>query len=525
MMLSLFSLILIAAVVIGLGMGGLALLSLVINALTGRGKVNPTEKVGAWSGLKSALGISAALVAITLVVGAMLILQFRRLIRTPADYEQANEIQSTLNDAETTRQSILGDSKEASGPEKPRIKVDSEAADRSTVPVDVDSSDTPTSQSNLAHDEPSSVIAIADSPSTDAADTAVAEHRKVQLEEMIAGIGEFLRSQLEKVGDKSTATAFGQAAKSDNGDVVIFQPSDEMVQQMLGAGGQDLLKSFNSELPGRIRQTYALIPLTTPVGSAVPMEPMIAARGLEMIANSIVRLVENADSASSNATPESVAMTAEADGTLTVAPEIRQEPEWITKPDGRRIVAKSKPVMFGDDGDILMTTAINVALAKHIETVTASMNPAWQSPRVVHMQLSPSMASKYIVDEYERPETLETEVEGVEPFQIRYALLEFPEAIDQIAVRQFRHAVQKDRIIGLGIVVGLMWLSVCSAGFGVRQWQKGTNLRRIAATPVFAVITIPTLLLTVVMVFALAKGDMPQGPWNDTPVTIDLANM
>jgi hypothetical protein len=141
------------------------------------------------------------------------------------------------------------------------------------------------------------------------------------------------------------------------------------------------------------------------------------------------------------------------------------------------------------------------------------------------MELPPSMASKYIVDRYERSETLETEAEGTKSFQVLYALVEFPEAIDQIAVRQIRHSIQKDRILGLGIVVGLMWLSIFSAGFGIRQWQKGTKLRKIAATPVFAVITIPALLLTVAMVCALVQGDVPRGPWSETPVTIDLANL
>ncbi|HQX52253.1 MAG TPA: hypothetical protein PLY87_14100 [Planctomycetaceae bacterium] len=42
--------------------------------------------------------------------------------------------------------------------------------------------------------------------------------------------------------------------------------------------------------------------------------------------------------------------------------------------------------------------------------------------------------------------------------------------------------------------MGCVWLSIFSAGFGIRQWRKGTKLRRLAAAPVFAVITIPTLL-------------------------------
>jgi hypothetical protein len=132
-----------------------------------------------------------------------------------------------------------------------------------------------------------------------------------------------------------------------------------------------LLKSFNSELPGRIRQTYALIPLTPPVGSTVPMKPMIATSGLEMLANTIVSFVEHADAASSSFTSESAALPAESDGVLTVAPEIRPEPEWVTQTDGRRIVARSKPVMSGDDAEILMTAAINEALTKHVESVKA----------------------------------------------------------------------------------------------------------------------------------------------------------
>ncbi len=505
MILSFVSLILIAAFVIGLGTGGLALLSLVINALTGRGKSNPPEKIGAWSGLPAALIVSAGLAGILIMVTGIYSARSQNLPMAravPRDEQQS----STSIRLDKLGNNIVALRKD---PQPARPAIDVEPA----IAFGLEASE----------GVPDNVKDISVESTND---TAIVDARKVQLEEMVAGIGEFLRSQFEKVGDKSTATAFGQAAKSDNGDVVIFQPSDEMVQQMLGVGGQDLLKLFNLELPGRIRQTYALIPLTPPVGSTVPMKPMIATRGLEMIANSIVALVDHTDSATLNATPESVALTAEADGTLTVAPAIRPEPEWITQTDGRRIVARSKPVMSGDNAESLMTAAINDALARHIETVTASMDPPWkdQSKRV-HMELPQSMAANYIVDRYERPETLETEVEGTKSFQVLYALVEFPDAIDQIAVRQIRYAIQKDRIIGLGIVVGLTWLSICSAGFGVRQWQKGTKLLKIAATPVFAVITIPTLMLAVAMVVALAKGDVPLGPWNENTVTIDLANM
>ena len=153
------------------------------------------------------------------------------------------------------------------------------------------------------------------------------------------------------------------------------------------------------------------------------------------------------------------------------------------------------------------------------------MNTALQvQAKSVSMELSHATAKKYFVDTYERLETMNTATEGPKPFRILYALLEFPEAVDQMAVRQIRQSVQQDRIMGLGVVVGLTWLSVCSAGFGIRQWRKGTVLRRVTAAPVFAVISIPTLLVAVGLVFALAKGEVPRGPWSSQQVTVDLVH-
>ena len=520
MMVSFFSLILIAAIVIGIGIGALALLSLVINALSGRSNTNPGEKVGAWSGFKSALGISTGLVAIFLVAGTFFLVRVRPSSHSAIANEQTYLSPANQADGNTAIQSALASYSEASGSAKPAIEVAVEVKDRSKVSISVDTSDKATNQREIPQDT-SSPDAAVDTASKDAA-----ERRKVQLEEMFTEIGEFLRSQLGKVGETSVATPFGQAAKSDNGDVVIYQPSDEALQTILGAGGQDLLRSLNSELPGRIRQTYALIPLTPPIGTTVPMKPMIAKRGLEIIANSIFTLVEHADAANAAAKPEPTPLTAEADGTLSVAPETRPEPEWMSKIEGRRVIAKSKPVLPGDDPKVKLAEAINEALAKHVEAVAASMNPTMLGQaKHIHMELPQAIASKYIVDEYERPESMESEVGGKTSFQVLYALVEFPDTIDQIAVQQIRKSVQRDRIIGLAVTVGLLWFSVCSAGFGIRQWQKGTKLRRIAATPVFAMITISTLLLTIAMVFSLAHGEVPRGPWNETPVTIDLANM
>lgn len=506
---SYFGVIFVGLIVISIGLGALKLLSLLLNTMTGRGKSQPHARAGAWSGITTALVVTATMFLGLLALALLGIFWVRS--STQVVTSNSTHHATSLEHAEMERAQQLADSVEIEQAEKVE-QILAEAADEKEVEAASDARQTGT-------------VAKTDRTAEQA---AFIEARKAELQQLVSKIGQYVSSNLEKVGDKEGATFFGKAAKSDNGDVVVFQPSDEMVQQILGAGGRDLLKSFNSELPGRIRQTYALIPLTPPVGSTVSVRPLLAAGGLESIANSIVSFVESAESPAvlSAADARLSAQPAEADGQLTSQPEIRSTPAWMSETDGRRIVVETKPILEGDDTEVPLTVAINEALAKHVRKITATMNPILhEQAKFVRMELPQATAKKFILDDFARRETIETETEGPKKFQIRYALLEFPEAVDQIAVRQIRQSIQQDRIMGLGVVVGLVWLSVCSAGFGIRQWRKGTRLRRIAAAPLFAVITLPTLLLAIGMVLALTRGDVPHRPWNTKPVTIDLQNV
>jgi hypothetical protein len=355
---------------------------------------------------------------------------------------------------------------------------------------------------------------------------AFVESRKAEMQQLVVQIGRFVRASLGLVSTNDGANAFGQAAESANGDVVVFQPSDEMVKQILGATGQDLLRSFNSELPGRIRQTYALIPLSPPMRSTVPVNPLLAAGGLEKIANSIGMLVERSESSEVPAEPASSASVDAASIQLAEQPESRPMPEWVKGTDGRRIVTHTKPILPGDDADALLLTAVNEALTRHVESVTASISAdLHRESHFVRMELQQATARKFIVDTYERLETVETPTAGAQPFRVLYALLEFPEAVDQVAVRHIRNSIQQNRILGLGVVVGFVWLSVCSAGFGINQWRKGRRLRRFTALPVFVVIAIPAFLIALGAVIALSTGETVGRPWNAQPVTIHLETL
>ena len=495
-------------IVIAVGLGALKLMSLLLNALLGRKKSQPPAKVGAWSGVLTALVVTATMFAVLMAVSM-------------AMYTKTQSVRHTITlnsqiQAEQELDEIARAHELARAVEEDLVRKGTEVLEEVPTETKVEAAADPSENTTDTNADPATEQA------------AFIEASKAELRQLVSKIGQYVSSNLEQVSDKERTTVFGQAAKSDNGNVVVIQPSDEMVQQILGASGQDLLKSFNSRLPGRIRQTYALIPLTPPVGSTVPVNPLLAAGGLETIANSIVAFVESAESAAELAGTDvaTTVLPAEATGELTVQPEIPARPKWMDEKDGRRIVVETKPILDGDDTEAPLTVAINEALAKHVQNVTATMNSTLhEQAKFVCIELPQATARKYIVDTYQRHETLETETEGPQQFQIHYALLEFPEAVDQLAVRQIRQSIQQDRILGLGVVVGFAWLSVCSAGFGIRQWRKGTRLRRIAATPVFAVITLPTLLVAVGMVFALSTGNVPHRPWDFQPVSIDLQNM
>ena len=507
---SFFGVIFVGLIVIAVGLGALKLMSLLLNALLGRRKPQMPAKVGAWSGVVTALVATATMFAVLMAVAMMFYAKTRSVRHTITKNSQAHTELPERDEMARAREL-------ANAVEEDLARTGTEVMPE--VPDEI------RAESTTDHPSENTTDTKVD-PTAEQA--AFIEASKAELRQLVSKIGQYVSSNLEKVGDKEGTTVFGQAAKSDNGDVVVIQPSDEMVRQILGAAGQDLLKSFNSRLPGRIRQTYALIPLTPPVGSTVPMNPLLAAGGLETIANSIVAFVESAEAAAALAGTDVAThvLPAEAGGELTVQPEIPARPKWMDEKDGRRIVVETKPILAGDDAEAPLTVAINEALARHVQNVTATMNPTLhEQAKFVCLKLPQATARKYVIDTYKRHETLETETEGPQQFQIHYALLEFPEAVDQLAVRQIRQSIQQDRILGLGVVVGFAWLSVCSAGFGIRQWRKGTRLRRIAATPVFAVITLPTLLVAVGMVFALSTGNVPHPPWDSQPVLIDFQNM
>ena len=529
----------IAAVVLVVGLLGLKLIAVVFNGIFGNRRPDHMAQQDSSFGTFAGLLAGAAILVVVIGVGFLGYANTRMVVRNQSSLAEkqrtdaAASLREAMHDLSSAREDIQQAVQDAAGAVTVKLE-DATAADEThgTDVTDViqaataSEPDTSVSGSQISiassTDEQTAIDKVA--PSTTVAEQPAVDPemmaRSEQLAQLATTIGQLVRSRLDQNGEKKLVDPAGQAAKAARSDVVVFQLSEDVVQQLLGESGRQLLQSFNSELPDRIRQTYALIPLTPPVGSAVsPVKPLLAAGGLESLANSLVSLVDIAEPRTES----------QPDGALPVvlatAPETRPMPDWVKKPDGRRIVAETEPFVTGEDATRPLTGAINRALADHLESVTKSIEPALRGQsRFVKLELSETAAQQCVVETFERFEVLDTAAEGPKSMTKLYALLEFPEAVDYAAIQELRRSVQRDRIAGLGFILGCAWLSIASAGFGIRLWRKGTRLRRWSSVPVFVAISVPLLAVAVGTVVALSRGEAGRPPWNQDQeaVRIDL---
>jgi hypothetical protein len=364
--------------------------------------------------------------------------------------------------------------------------------------------------------------------------TATDEEMQKKRAEVTARIGQWIRSM---VSDSSSAEngsdAAAQAVQSENGDVVVLQLSDEMVGQLLGEKGQEILRSFNSELPGRIRQTYALVPLSAPVDAAVaPMKPLLAAGGLRDIANSLVRMLDQADEhaksknqlATNSASTESgtaiigtdtaAASTETQNGELAVEPALKPMPAWIKNPEGRRLVAQTAIILPGDDSEELLLDAVNEALGQHLQNITESSDPEIRrQAAIATLKLDSETSKKCIVETWERTEIIDSEVAGPTEARRIYALVEFPESIDTVAFEKLRRSLQIHRVAAVSGSMVLAWLAVCSFGCSVRLGRKGSRLRRLLAAPFFGLLALPLLLGGITLLLVTVSGNPSSPPF------------
>jgi hypothetical protein len=345
-------------------------------------------------------------------------------------------------------------------------------------------------------------------------DPETPEERQKRLADLATHIGPWIRSLVERdsvtePSAKSVAVdSAARAAESADKKIVVFQ------------------------LSGPMRQTYALIPLTPAMDAAIsPMKPLLANGGLEAIANSLASLldpsnnVQNPDAAppvEAELQPSAASPDSDSPVALTEEPQVKTMPDWIDNPDGGRIVVKTAALLPGDDDEQPLSDAINQALSDHVVAYTESLDPALHTvAKTVKLKLDPETALRCRVDRHERVEVMETSA-GPKPIRVIYALVEFPESVDKAALTQIRQTLQQDRVFALGATVLLAWLTIVSATCGLRLFSKGSILRRSLSMPIFALLTIPFLLFSTILVIKLARNEIPRPDWSPALDSISI---
>lgn len=349
-----------------------------------------------------------------------------------------------------------------------------------------------------------------------------------------AEVGELIRSLLSHAGapvepavpDPTKAGVEG--AESEDGGVMVFTLTPEDASQMFGP---EMLSQLKSGLPKEVQAAFALVPLTSPVDSAVtPVKPFLAAGSLQSLADKLVTLLDPI-------TGKSMPKSASANGATTSSPSVEVsvatpskmatiEPGWVRKPDGGRITVESKPVFEGGDPKKALADAVNEAYKQHAMEHFESLAPAVRNQlNRVQLKLDDQTARLCIVEEYVRNEQGVFGSEGEKPFQIAYALVQFPETVDIATDKQLQLSMQNDRLLALGLAIGFAWLGVVAACFGIRTWTRRTGFRRLYTFPLFG-FSIALLGATVAIVGAATIGDGPHVSSSDSkPIVISVPSV
>jgi hypothetical protein len=424
---------------------------------------------------------------------------------------------------------------------------DAAASDSTTEPAAVEAVSTTGSPAEASEETPATENTATENTVEDKATTAevipeaeTPEQRQARLTELASHISPWIRSLLKETQpeDAAVPTDVAEAVESSDKQIVVFQ------------------------LAGPIRQKYALIPLTPAFDAAMsPVTPFLANGSLESIAESLAKFLKQPaetptevsaaapeavdttlpqPAASTNAsTPAAVAM-AESTGVGSVnadlspgeqLPEALVEditPEWVDHPQPHQFVVRSN-ALFPEESTVApLNKAINEVLPEHLKLDEDSLAPALRAQaRLVKLELDEKTTQACVVETFELLQAVGKEGSDKQNMRLVYALVEIPESVKKAAVQTVQMSLQRDRVTGLAVIVGLAWLAICAASVVVRLWGRGGFFRKMIAIPILCLICIPLLLLAIGTGAATAGipgSQMPRYPWADSskPIRIQL---
>ena len=431
------------------------------------------------------------------------------------------------------------DSKTESGPEEtPATTVLPAAVTEASPPTD-NTAEQKTAADNSATTTSEVIDAGTLPPANPAAETP--EQRQARLTELASHISPWIRSLLDDAQQKDPAVGgdVAEAVESSDKQIVVFQ------------------------LAGPIRQKYALIPLTPAFDAAMsPVTPFLANGSLESIAESLATFLKqpsdtsaevsvaapgNVDTtlptqiAPANTSPPAAVALAETTGVgpdnteLTPGEELPEAivgditPDWVDHPQPHQFVVRSN-ALFPEESTVTpLNKAINEVLPEHLKLDEDSLAPALRAQaRLVKLEIDEKTSQACVIKTFELLQAVGNEGSDKQNMRLVYALVEIPDSVKRAAVQTVRMSLQRDRVTGLAVIVGLAWLAICSASLVVRLWGRGGFVRKMLAIPILCLICIPLLLLAIGTGAATAGipgSQMPRYPWADSskPIRIQVS--
>lgn len=344
--------------------------------------------------------------------------------------------------------------------------------------------------------------------------------------------------------------------------IVTLDLSAKAMAALTAEDHSKLLKAWNLNVPGRLRLVYELIPLTAP-GAPLPptARSIMTVDNLKQIAAAVFTTIRQPDTSSATAllpeipaAPEKLApalaekndasrnlsavestATPESDASVQRPAEVtveqpepvltrRIQPTWIKQPDPGRVVVETTFAPTTDDTMLTLSEAVSNAFQEHLIQQTAtSLKPATEWSRLIDLNLSEKAVQTCIVETYEREEVIETR-EGQQPMKKTYALIEFPEAIDNAALLTIRQSVQRHRMGMIATALGLLWLAMLTTGLIIRFATGGSRRRRAIAVVAILLMPLPLIGATTGIVVRGTTSDVFEFPWQSLhqPVTVNV---
>lgn len=457
----------------------------------------------------------------------------------PANAEPANAAASSALTGETPAADVAASPAVTTTEPTSAEPKSAEPATTTTNPAEVTPADTAEQKTSVV-DPPSTSAEGVDVVAEPATETTA--QRQARLTELASHISPWIRSLLNETQPEENAVAadVAEAVESSDKQIVVFQ------------------------LSGPIRQKYALIPLTPAFDAALsPMTPFLANGSLESIAESLATFLKRPAetptevSASNGGTetpavaepqsiptkdpsvPTTVAM-AETTGDnkgnaeLTAGEKLvevlvgEETPAWVDSPQPHQFVVRSDALFPGESTTAPLNKAINEVLPEQLKLYEESLEPALRAQaQLVKLELDEKTSQACVIQTFERLQAVGNEGSDKQNMRFVYALVELPESVKTAAVQTVRMSLQRDRVTGLAVIIGLAWLAICAASVVVRLWGRGGFFRKMIAIPILCLICIPLLLLAVGTGAATAGipgSNMPRYPWADSskPIRIQV---